>query len=207
LRTVLVANRKGGCGKTVVAVTLASALAERGHSVGLADADRQKSAQRWLKARPGAAARIEGLNWTKSGAVGDAPKKLDWLVIDAPGAVGGGAAEALIAEAEAVIAPVLPSFFDADSTKRFLREIEEIKRVRKGRVGVHLLANRVRPQARATGRLRTFFDKAGQQPLAWITERAAYADLAERGLSVFDMPQKLYAPIRAQWGPVLEALD
>ena len=27
------------------------------------------------------------------------------------------------------------------------------------------------------------------------------------GLSVFDMPQKLYAPIRAQWAPVLDALD
>ena len=74
MKTVLVANRKGGCGKTVVAVTLASALAARGHSVGLADADAQKSAQRWLKARPRDAARIEGLNWTKSGAVGDTPK-------------------------------------------------------------------------------------------------------------------------------------
>ena len=207
MKTVLVANRKGGCGKTVVAVTLASALAARGHSVGLADADAQKSAQRWLKARPRDAARIEGLNWTKSGAVGDAPKSLDWLVIDAPGAVGGEAAEALIAEASAVIAPVLPSFFDADSTRRFLKEIEDIKRVRKGKVGVHLLANRVRPQGRATGRLQAFFDKVGQQPVAWIAERAAYADLAERGLSAFDMPQKLYAPIRAQWAPVLEALD
>jgi chromosome partitioning protein len=207
MRTVLVANRKGGCGKTVVAVTLAAALAGRGHAVALADADAQKSAQRWLKARPKEATRIEALNWTKTGAVGDAPKKLDWLVIDAPGAVDGDVAEALIAEAKAVIAPVLPSFFDADSTKRFLREIEDIKRVRKGKVGVHLLANRVRPQGRATGRLQAFFDKAGQQPLAWIAERAAYADLAERGLSVFDMPQKLYAPIRAQWTPVLEALD
>ena len=91
--------------------------------------------------------------------------------------------------------------------ERFLKEIEDIKRVRKGKVGVHLLANRVRPQGRATGRLQAFFEKVGQEPVAWISERAAYADLAEQGLSVFDMPQKLYAPIRAQWAPVLDALD
>ena len=31
-------------------------------------------------------------------------------------------------------------------------------------------------------------------------------ELAEQGLSVFDKPQKLYLPIRAQWAPVLAAL-
>jgi chromosome partitioning protein len=204
MRTVLVANRKGGCGKTVVAITLAAALAERGARVALADADAQKSSLRWLKKRPEGAHPIVALDWTKG--VGDAPKKLDWLVVDAPGALGGDSAERLIAEADAVIAPVLPSFFDADATRRFLKEIEDIKRVRKGRVGVHLLANRVRAQGRAAARLEGFFDKLGQAPLAWIAERAAYGELAEQGLAVFDRPQKAFAPLRAQWAPVVSAL-
>lgn len=206
MRTVLVANRKGGCGKTMVAITLASALAGRGGAVALADSDPQKSSLRWLKRRPEDAARIESLDWTRRGDVGDAPKGLDWLVIDAPGALGGARAERLIAEAEAVIAPVLPSYFDADSTRRFLREIEDIKRVRKGKVGVHLVANRVRAQGRAAARLEGFFDKLGQAPVAWITERAAYGELAEAGLAIFDRPQKAYAPLRAQWEPVVAAV-
>jgi chromosome partitioning protein len=46
MRTVLVANRKDGCGKTVGAMTFAAALAGRGERVALADADRsQKSYQ------------------------------------------------------------------------------------------------------------------------------------------------------------------
>jgi chromosome partitioning protein len=139
--------------------------------------------------------------------VGDAPKGIDWLVIDAPGAIGGGRAEALIGEADVAIAPVLPSYFDADSTRRFLRDLEEIKRVRKGRVGLHLIANRVRAQQRATVRLAAFFDAIGQQPLAWIAERAAYAELAEQGLAVHDRPQHRFATMRAQWEPVLAALD
>ena len=128
-------------------------------------------------------------------------------MIDAPGALAGDDAQALIAEAEAVITPVMPSYFDEDSTRRFLREIEDLKRVRKGKVGVHLLANRVRAQARAAERLRGFFARLGQEPLAWIAERAIYADLAEQGLSVFDRPQRALAPVRAQWAPVTAMLD
>ncbi len=128
MKTVLVANRKGGCGKTMVAITLAAALAQRGGRVALADADPQKSALRWLKQRPDAVPAIRPLDWTHAGDV---------------------------AEARAVITPVLPSYFDEDSTRRFLGDIEDIKRVRKGKVGVHLVANRVRPQGRATARLQS----------------------------------------------------
>ena len=58
----------------------------------------------------------------------------------------------------------------------------------------------------AADRLAAFFDKLDHQPLAWISERAVYAELAEKGLAVFDKPQKLYLPVRAQWAPVLAAL-
>ena len=207
MKTILVVNRKGGCGKTMTAITLAAALAGQGGRVALADADGQKSALRWLKKRPATAAPVAGLDWTAAGRIGDAPKRLDWLVIDAPGAIGGGRAEALIAESAVLVAPVLPSFFDEDSTRRFLRDIDEIKRIRKGKVGLHLIANRIRPQQRSTARLQAFFDKLGHRPAAWITERAAYSDLAEQGLAVFDKPQQAYAPLRAQWQPLVAALE
>ena len=206
MRTILVANRKGGCGKTMVAITLASALAGQGGGVALADADPQKSALRWLKQRPATVPAIAGLDWAKMGDVGTVPQRYAWLVIDAPGAIRGGRAEALIAEADAVIAPVMPSAFDADSTRRFIKDIEEIKRVRKGKVGVHVVANRVRPLSHAAERLRVFLAGHGQEPVAWISERSAYGDLAEQGMAVFDKPQKSFAPLRAQWEPVLEAV-
>ena len=53
MKTILVANRKGGCGKTMVAITLAAALAGRGGRVALADADPQKSALALAEAPPG----------------------------------------------------------------------------------------------------------------------------------------------------------
>lgn len=206
MKSVLVANRKGGCGKTVTALTLAAALAAAGGRVALADADGQKSALRWLKARPPGAAGIEALDWTAARDFGSHPKGLDWLVIDAPGALTGEAAEAFIAEAGAVVTPVMPSVFDEGSTKRFLKEIEDVKRVRKGKVALHLVANRVKPQARTAAALAAFFERIGQAPVATILERAAYADLAAKGLSVFDSPRKADVALRAQWMPLVDRL-
>ena len=206
MKTILIANQKGGCGKTLTAITLASALAARGDKVALADADPQKSSLRWLKLRPDTASAIIGLDWRNEKSIGDTPKKTDWLIIDAPGALTGEHAEQLIAECHAIITPVQPSFFDVDSTQRFLKNNEDNKRIRKGKTSVHLLANRVRAQAVTNQQLNQFFDKIGQQPIAWITERSAYPQLAAEGLSVFDRPQKLYRDIQTQWQPVLDGL-
>lgn len=206
MKTILVANRKGGCGKTMTAITIASALARMGGKTALADADPQKSALRWLKMRPADVPKIIGVDWTKSGKVGDVPKNIDWLVIDAPGAIRDGRAESLISEAKAVIAPVLPSFFDEDSTRRFLNDIEDIKRIRKGKVGLHVIANRIRTNQKSTLRLKTFFEELGHEPLAWISDRTAYADLAEDGLAVFDKPRTSYDAMRTQWAPVVAAI-
>ncbi len=56
------------------------------------------------------AATIQSLDWRHEKSIGDAPKNIDYLIIDAPGALSGEQAEQLISEAHAIVTPLQPSF-------------------------------------------------------------------------------------------------
>lgn len=111
-----------------------------------------------------------------------------------------------MAEADTIIVPLQPSFFDIDSTRRFLKKIQNLKRIRKGKIQVLLLANRVRANSANAKDLQDFFNQIEQQPVAWITERSAYSQLAMHGLSIFDQNQKNYISMQQQWQPLLNAI-
>ena len=203
--TILVANRKGGCGKTTIATHLAAAFANGGLTTALADADRQRSALGWLKRRPKHDARITGLDWTKS--PDKPPKRCDRLVIDAPAAMRTAKVEDLIRTADIVVVPVLPSTFDETATARFLKRIDALKPIRKERTGVAIVGNRMRPRTRAGGRLEFFLANQGHFVAARLRESALYAELAADGRSLFDLATKRAAGLAEDWDPLIGAIE
>ncbi|WP_299814422.1 ParA family protein [uncultured Roseibium sp.] len=207
MRRILVVNSKGGCGKTTIATNLAVALAVRGDDVALADADRQKSSLSWVRRRPKNLARIESLNWSKEEAIGDKDKKLDAIVIDGPGGLRSELAKNLIAEASDIVIPVLASAFDWDATLKFLDGISDIKRVRKGKAEIFVVANRIDRRSTQVADLEKTFAAKGFPLLARISDRVLYARHAAAGSGVFDFSDGRSHEIRGQWHPLLQALD
>ncbi|HMA16026.1 MAG: division plane positioning ATPase MipZ [Bacteroidota bacterium] len=203
--TVLVANPKGGCGKSTIATHLAAAFAAAGLRTALADADRQGSALGWLKARPGSAAPIRALDWRDE--PGAPPKDIDRLVIDAPAAMKLKKVEDLLRLADVIVVPVLPSGFDEPATGAFLKQLDTLKPIRKSRTAVAVLRNRVQDGTRTAARLDKFMLGVGHTGVGRLRHRQVYPDIAARGLSIFDLTGKQNEALREDWAPVLRYIE
>jgi chromosome partitioning protein len=203
--SILVTNPKGGSGKTTIATNLAAAFAAAGRRSWLADVDRQRNSLGWLARRPAAAAAIKGLDWVKD--LGKPPDKDGLLVIDAPAAIKSKQTDALVARADVVIVPVLPSIFDQETTAAFLKRLDELKPIRKNKKAVAVLRNRVRRNSRAAARLDLFMIGTGRQDLGVLPDRALYAELAAQGLGVFDLRTKLGAALQEDWQALVRFVE
>lgn len=203
--TVLVSNIKGGVGKTTISTHLAAAFATAGHRTILAEMDRQKSASGWLKRRPEKAAPIEGLDWTKQ--VGDVPDGPGRLVIDVPAAMKPKDVEDLVKLADLVVLPLLPGAFDEAATERYLKRLDELKSIRKNKVPVAIIGNRLRPRTKAADRLDQFLEGVGHQVVTRLRDSQLYPDLAAEGLALFDLTSKRALDIKADWVPLLSFID
>lgn len=201
----LVANIKGGCGKTTIATHLAAAMAVDGRRAALADADRQRSSLGWLERRPETAAGIVGLDWTRDFM--ETPRGFDRLVVDAPAALKTERIKDLVKLADIIVLPVLPGAFDEAATRRFLDKLEEMKSIAKNKKAVAIVGNRLRPRTRAAERLDRFLADAGHEVVARLRDSQAYPDAADAGLSIFDMGGKRLADLKSDWDPLLARVE
>lgn len=200
MRRVLVANTKGGCGKTTLATNLAGYLAQLGHKVVLEDMDRQQSSAGWLARRPEHVASV--LNSEDLGK--SALQKADWVIADAPGGWRDKKISDAVAEADLVLVPVAPSAFDIGATQDFLALLAEEKAVRKHKTFVGLVGMRVMPRTRSAERLLAFMDESGFVVLSMLRSSQVYVTAAEEGLSIFELSNTLKEVDIAQWNPVID---
>src|SRR5690349_2410070 len=119
---VVVANPKGGVGKSTVATNVAGYFAGQGRAVMLGDADRQQSSRLWLGLRPGAARPIATWQLSESHVVRP-PTGTTHVVIDTPAGMHGKLFKSLLELADKVIVPLQPSIFDIYATRDFLDEL------------------------------------------------------------------------------------
>ncbi len=150
MKTILIATPKGGAGKTTLSTNLAGMLAARGEKVCLWDLDRQKSAMGWLAQRPAHLPVIHRLDSGKE------KTEAEYLVLDSPAGLHGDKLSDLLKRVEKVLVPIVPSSFDLAATGAFLKELAEVKAVRKGRAFVAIVGMRVDARTRAAEKLDEF---------------------------------------------------
>lgn len=183
-----VANQKGGCGKTTIAVHLAAALVRQSARVLLVDADPQGSALDW------AAIRTDPPMFPVIGL----PKPVlhrelpalavdyDHVVIDGPPQVADITRSAIMAS-DLVLIPVQPSPYDIWGARAVVNLLVEAELVKPNLKSVFAINRKVANtaigrdviEALAVYRMRVLQASLGQ--------RVAFAESAGSGRTVFDL--------------------
>lgn len=201
MQTILVANPKGGSGKTTLATNIAGWLAGKRQRVGLQDADPQRSSTQWLARRPALFPSIAGFD-AEAGKKEIKELGLDWLVLDSPAGTRGEALREVMRRADAMVVPVSPSTFDMAATADFLAAIGEYKSVREGGLPVALVAMRVDTRTRAAGELDEFLAAYDFPLVTHLRDTQVYVYCARDGLSIFDLPRSRGEQDWEQWKPL-----
>ncbi|OFZ68043.1 MAG: cobyrinic acid a,c-diamide synthase [Betaproteobacteria bacterium RBG_16_56_24] len=195
MKTIMIANPKGGCGKTTLSVNIAGFLANRGKRVALLDMDIQQSASLWLATRPHGLPPIRALKYDKAQA-----DPGTWLVIDSSaGLSGSNLACSLIKQTHKIIVPVAPSLFDVHASRDFIMELIEEKKVRESKCRIGVVGMRMEARTRAAQALEYFLSTLDLPVLAYLRETQVYVNAAFEGKSLFDLPHHIAGRELEQW--------
>ncbi len=203
MRAVLVANPKGGAGKTTLSTNLAGYFANEGRKVTLCDLDRQQSALRWMAFRDPALPPVAGY-YAGGQVLLSLPQDVDWVVMDAPAGLQGYKLNDYLRQVQKVIIPLVPSVFDMAATEDFLNSIRNDLRGRKNSIGI--VAMRVDPRTRAASMLEEFLKHFDIPIVAYLRHTQNYVNAAAAGMTVFDPPRARHRRDVEQWDPLLRWL-
>lgn len=197
---IVVANPKGGVGKSTLSSNIAGHLARQGHAVMLGDVDRQQSSRLWLKLRAPGLPPIQSWDITED-HMARPPKGTTHVVLDTPAGLHGQGLEAVMKLADKVIVPLQASVFDIYATQDFLQALKQQRRGGKAQLGV--VGNRIKDHTKATEHLKEFLATLDLPLLTLLRDTQNYAHLAAHGLSLWDVPANKVEKDLAQWAPLL----
>ena len=195
---ILVANPKGGVGKSTLASNVAGFLAHRGHAVMLGDIDRQQSSARWLAQRPAALPEIRGWELASTEQL-RTPKGVSHAVLDTPAGLHGGKFEKVMKLADKVIVPLGASMFDIMATQAFLQELKDFK----GKADIGVVGMRINARTRAAEQLQHYVNGLGLPVLGFIRDTQNYVQLAAQGATIWDAAPSRVEKDLEQWGELV----
>jgi chromosome partitioning protein len=174
---IVIANSKGGVGKSTIAVHLAVWLKEQGHSVILADCDTQYSSSEWLKeAEPDI--RTERLATPEEilDSLRVLNQQADYVIADGPGS-NSETSRALLLLADFAFVPCKASMLEVRALAQATKVLRQVQEIRSGKPFATIILSMVGKHYRLT---RDMKEAAESLDMAladcMLTQRQVYAD-------------------------------
>jgi chromosome partitioning protein len=203
---IVIANPKGGVGKSTLSTNLAGYFAAQGQQVLLGDVDRQQSARSWLGIRPLSAPPIATWEIDEEN-VAKPPRGTSHVVLDTPAGLHGRPLNDILKMADKVMVPLQPSMFDILATREFLARLADEKSVRKGDIDVGIVGMRVDSRTRSAEQLDRFVESLNLPMLGCLRDTQNYVQLAAHGLTMWDVAPSRVQRDLEQWQPLLEWIN
>jgi chromosome partitioning protein len=183
---IVVANSKGGVGKSTLAVHLAAWLHEQGHTVTLADCDTQRSSSEWAKeAVPG----VQSVRLADPDDILDRLPALsqqsDYVVADGPGS-NTETSRALLLRADLALVPCKASMLEVRALAQATNVLRQSQDIRKGQPKAVVVLSMVGKTYRLTQDMKDAA-QALDLPIAKtaLTLKQIYADAPGQGAVVW----------------------
>lgn len=134
------------------------------------------------------------------------PEDVQRIIVDAPAGAMGKELESFLDIADAVIVPIQPSALDIEASIGFLESLGKHPRVRKGKLRVGLVGNRLKPNTNATQQALDVLRSWPFPLVAQLRDSQAYVVLTGLGKSLFDYHSAQVREHQADWQPLLHWL-
>ena len=202
---IVVANPKGGVGKSTLSTNLAGCLAAQDKAVMLGDVDRQQSSRIWLGLRPVTAPQISTWDVTHDN-IFKPPKGTSHVVLDTPAGLHGKRFDEVMKLANKVVVPLQPSIFDIHATHDFIQQIQAYKKDHKRAqdLQIGIVGMRMKEGTLSADQLRSFLAQLGVPVIGSLRDTQNYIQLAARGLTLWDVAPSRVERDLAQWQPIVE---
>jgi chromosome partitioning protein len=203
---ILVASSKGGCGKSTLSTNLAAHFAQAGKNTAIVDADRQGSSFHWCQRRPEGVPGVLGIEGARRGWASKLPSDTQRVIVDSAAGIRASEVGDFLDDVDALVVPVLPSVFDVEASTAFLAEIAELPRIKRGKVPVALVANRLKPWTSNSQEQLAAMQALPFPVVAQLRDSTGYVVLSGLGKGIFDYGSESVRSHQDDWAPLLKWL-